>query len=64
MILEISISNFKSIENARKLDEELNEILREEMRKWSVLDVDQKWSKKGKKAKEGHSINVQIALTM
>jgi len=33
MILEISISNFKSIENARKLDEELNEILREGMRK-------------------------------
>jgi AAA15 family ATPase/GTPase len=33
MILEISISNFKSIENARKLDEKLNEILLEEMRK-------------------------------
>jgi len=33
MITNISISNFKSIENARKLDEELNEILLEEMRK-------------------------------
>jgi len=33
MILEISIPNFKSIENARKLDEKLNEILLEEMRK-------------------------------
>ena len=64
MILEISISNFKSIENTRKLDEELNEILREEMRKWSALDVDQKWSKRGKKVKEGHSINVQIAPTI
>ena len=64
MILEISISNFKSIENARKLDEELNEILREEMRKWSVLDVNQKWGKRGKKVIEGHSMNVQIATTI
>jgi hypothetical protein len=33
MILEISVSNFRSRENARKLDEKLNEILLEEMRK-------------------------------
>ncbi len=64
MIRETSISNFKSIENARKLDEKLNEILLEEMRKWSVLDVGQKWRKRGKKVIEGHSINAQIATTI
>jgi len=49
---------------AHKLDEKLNEILLEEMRKWSVLDVDQKWWKRGKKVREDLSINVQIAPTI